>query len=409
MHHRYAWFIGLVSAIVVLLSLMVPPRSMSASGASTADYVVNEVLLKLKPTADIFAIAAAYGLDTSPGTIDRLESRPVYRLRIIDGTSPPVKAAALAKNSQVVYAEPNYLGQAPEATQQSAWSKGDWDLGNYQTQWAPATIRLLEAHTVSRGAGIIVAVLDTGADLSHPALVGRLVPGFDFVDLDTDPSEEGMYGRDIAYGHGTHVAGLVALSAPEAKIMPLRILKPDGTGNSWLLAQAVRYAAARGVGVINVSYTVKHRSMVIDEILSEVTSVQPGAVVAAAAGNSGGTDPEYPAAEGIPGLLAVAASTKSDHLASFSTYGPWVQVAAPGQSIVSSVPLSSGSAYAAWSGTSMAAPLTAGTAALVRAAYPNLSPAEVAQRITETAARIKGPVPRRVDAAAALGLPATRP
>ena len=70
--------------------------------------------------------------------------------------------------------------------------------------------------------------------------------GFDFVDLDADPSEEGVYGQDIAYGHGTHVAGLVALAAPDAKIMPLRILKPDGTGNSWLLAQAVRYAVDHG-------------------------------------------------------------------------------------------------------------------------------------------------------------------
>jgi len=168
-----------------------------------------------------------------------------------------------------------------------------------------------------------------------------------------------------------------------------------------LLAQAVRYAVDHGVGVITLSYSVKRRSMLIDKILTEVTAASPGAVTAAAAGNSGGTDPEYPAAEGVPGLLVVAASTKSDKLASFSTRGSWVQVAAPGDRIVSSVP---GGQYAAWSGTSMAAPLTAGTVALVRAAYPNLSPAKVAEAAPDIAgadgrriggARQRGPQPTR--------------
>jgi subtilisin family serine protease len=308
----------------------------------------------------------------------------------------------------VVYAEPNYLGEVPEGVYKSSWSRGD-DENGYMRQWAPDTIRLPEAHTISRGAGVTVAILDTGVDLSHPTLAGRLVQGFDFVDLDADPSEEGMYGQDVAYGHGTHVAGLVALAAPDAKIMPLRILNPDGTGNSWLLAQAIRYAIDYRVGVINLSYSVQHRSLLVDDLLSIVTSLRPGAVVAASAGNSGGSDPEYPAAEHVPGMLSVAASSMSDHLADFSTRGAWVKVAAPGARIVSSVPLDSGSAYATWSGTSMAAPLAAGTAALVRAAQPNLTPAEVVQQIMATSATIGGPVPYRIDAAAALGLPAAHP
>jgi thermitase len=122
--------------------------------------------------------------------------------------------------------------------------------------------------------------------------------------------------------------------------------------------------------------------------------------VAAAAGNSGpSTAPEYPAAEGVPGLIAVAASTRSDQLADFSTRGSWVHLAAPGDHIVSSVP---DDTYATWSGTSMAAPLVAGTAALVRARYPNLSPSQVAARIVSQANAINGPVSCRVDAAVAL-------
>ena len=409
MRHRYVWFYNRVSTIVVLITLIVATMPVRVSAVNSTDYVANEVLVKLNPLANILNIVTAYGLDPNIGPNDQLGSRPIYRLRIIDGTSPPEKAAALALDPLVVYAEANYIGQEPEGVYESGWSKGGNDDTGYKTQWAPDMIRLPEAHSVSRGAGVTVAVLDTGADLTHPALAGRLVQGFDFVDLDTDPNEEGVYGQDVAYGHGTHVAGLVALAAPDAKIMPLRILKPDGTGNSWLLAQAIRYATDYQVGVINLSYSVQHRSLLIDDVLSVATSVQPGSVVTAAAGNSGGTAPEYPAAEGVPGLLAVAASTRSDSLATFSTRGAWVHVAAPGESIVSSVPLDSGSAYATWSGTSMAAPLTAGSAALVRAAQPNLRPAEVAQQIVVTSATIRGSVPHRIDAAAAVGLPAAHP
>jgi len=409
MRHRYVWFYNRAFIIVVLLTLIVATMPVRVGAVNSTDYVGNEVLVKLRPLANLLQIVIAYGLDPNIGPNDRLGSLPIYRLRIIDGVSPLIKVATLALNPLVAYAEPNYIGQAPESVYGSAWSKGDNDETGYKTQWAPDKVRLPEAHTVSRGAGVTVAVLDTGADLTHRALAGRLVQGFDFVDLDADPSEEGAYGQDAAYGHGTHVAGLVALAAPDAKIMPLRILKPDGTGNSWLLAQAIRYATDYRVGVINLSYSVQHRSLLLDDVLSIVTSMQPGAVVAAAAGNSGGTAPEYPAAEDVPGLLAVAASTRSDKLANFSTCGSWVSVAAPGERIVSSVPLDSGSAYATWSGTSMAAPLTAGTAALVRAAQPNLRPAEVAQRIIMTSKPIGGSVPHRIDAAAAVGLPATQP
>jgi subtilisin family serine protease len=409
MHHRYIWLCNRVTAIIVLIALMVAAVPAQARAASSNDYVSNEIVVRLKPQANVLSIAALFGLDTHIGVNDKLGALPIYRLRILDGVSPLLKAATLALNPLVAYAEPNYIGEAPESTYGSGWSKGDDDETGYATQWAPEKIRLPEAHSVSRGAGVTVAILDTGVDPTHPVLAGRLVPGFDFVDLDADPSEEGVFGQDAAYGHGTHVAGLVALAAPDAKIMPLRILKPNGSGNSWLLAQAIRYATDYHVGVVNLSYSVQHRSLLIDDVLSLATSGLSGAVVAAAAGNSGGTAREYPAAENVPGLLAVAASTISDHLADFSTRGTWVDVAAPGAKIVSTVPLASGSAYATWSGTSMAAPLTAGTAALLRAAQPNLSAAQVAQQIIASSAAISGPVPRRIDAAAAVGVPPAQP
>jgi thermitase len=363
-------------------------------------YVPNEVIVKLAPARNIHKVIAALPLKLR--VIEQLGTLPIHRLRIVNGAKPPAVASLLMASRLVRYAEPNYISTAPEGVARSSWARSG-GIDDYHAQWAPAVTRLPEAHAISRGAGTTVAVLDTGADLDHPALAGRLMQGFDFVDGDLDPSEQGVYGRDIAFGHGTHVAGLIALAAPAAKILPLRILRPDGTGQSWLLAQALRYTVDRNVQVINISYSVHKRSFLIDDLLSLVTSVLSSAVVVAAAGNSGpSTAREYPAAENVPGLIAVAASTQKDRLARFSTRGSWVDLMAPGESITSSVP---NDTYGTWSGTSMAVPLVAGTAALVRSANPGLSAERVAQRIIMTAASTRSPVPRRLDAAAALGPP----
>jgi len=133
-----------------------------------------------------------------------------------------------------------------------------------------------------------------------------------------------------------------------------------------------------------------------------LASRQGGAVVIASAGNTGNNTRIYPAAEGVAGSLAVGASNMSDTLAAFSTRGPWVRVLAPGEGILSSVP---GGGTGVWSGTSMAAPLVAGEAALVLAKNQGMSAAQVVERIVATAKTVNAPVPRRIDPAAAVGLP----
>lgn len=412
MRHHSLWQRGL-AAMLLLCCAMLPTMSAQAEPDSSSYYWPGEVLVKLNPSANLRAFAALHRLKLPRSSADQLEQQPIYRFGIADGASPPEKANELRDDRLVIYAEPDYVGQLPEARQRGSWAVGD-GIGGYTTQWAPAALRLPEAHMVTRGANVTVAILDTGADLSHPALAGRLAPGYDFVDSDEDPSEIGVYGSDIAYGHGTHVAGLVALAAPDAKIMPLRTLGPDGVGTIWMQVQALRYAISHGANVINLSYSFSSRSKVLDEVLAQVTcattvddtcraKTRPGAIVTAASGNSGDDDREYPAADLLPGVLAVGASTEANTLAYFSTYGSWVQVAAPGDHILSSVP---GGGYATWSGTSMATPLAAGTAALVRAACPSLRPADIASRIVTTGAALSGPVRRRVDAAAALRMPA---
>lgn len=398
-------------------------------------FEAGEVLVKLYSAADLTRVARAYALDPAPS--DQFGTRPIFRLRILDGTSPQFKADQLrlasgAGDVRVEYAEPNFLAQDPESRRgRTSWVVGG-DEGRFVEQWAPATIGLAAAHQVSRGAGVTVAVLDTGVDLSHPRLAGQLVPGFDFVDFDDDPGEVGAPGADAGYGHGTHVAGLVALAAPAASIMPVRVLDRDGVGNIWVLSEGLLFAAELGrdgvplngdeADVINLSLGTLRPTRLLEELVNEITcadddddddeggrcGVTKGVIVVAAAGNGGDATPQYPAAEGVTGSLAVGASTVADTRADFSTYGSWVHLAAPGEALLSTVP---GASYGTWSGTSMAAPLAAGVAALVRANEPALSASAVVERLVATAQPIGGLIPKRLNAGAALGAtgPTPRP
>lgn len=417
---------------LLLLALLCPFIATPLTRAQSQErYVPGEIVIKLFNSADLAAVAGRYRLALPP--IDQFGSRPIYRLRITDGVDPVIKAEQMKPSggggdARVEFAEPNYLAQTPEGRRgRSGWAIGG-DAGTYAAQWTPQKLRLSEAHTVSRGAGVTVAVLDTGVDPTHPALASRLVPGFDFVDFDANPHEEGIAGVHAGYGHGTHVAGLVALVAPDAKIMPVRVLDRDGVGNIWALAEGLMYAVDPdgnpntndGAAVINLSLGTLRRTQLLERIVAEVACIDDdddnndddngddddrcrvagGAVVVAAAGNSGDSTPQYPAAESVDGVVAVAASTPFDRLADFSTRGPWIRLSAPGDQVISTVP---GGRYATWSGTSMAAPHAAGVAALIRAHQPGLDAREVVDRLVTTAQPICAPAPNRLDAAAALG------
>jgi subtilisin family serine protease len=278
---------------------------------------------------------------------------------------------------------------------------------------------------------IKIAVLDTGIDISHPAFAGKLLPGRDFVDDDNDPSEVGVLRQGV-YGHGTHVAGIIAQTAPDAKIVPIRVLDTEGSTNLWVLAEALRWAVnpdgnpnttTDSVDVINLSLGTAQETRLVHDLLeaesnSSVTGGndltaevgRPNVVVVSAAGNSGLIDPFkliYPAQDNADGNIAVGASTRADTIAAFSTRGDGrngvvsrVRVFAPGENIVSALP---GGRYAMWSGTSMAAPFAAGVAALIRARYPNLTSDQVADQLEETAVRRETPQRwHRIDALCAV-------
>lgn len=184
----------------------------------------------------------------------------------------------------------------------------------------------------------------------------------------------------------------------------------------WVLAEALAYAvdpdgnpATRdGADVINLSLSTLRRTRLLKSVLERVcgdstatdfpAAANPNLVVVAAAGNGGNFVEQYPAAEGVGGLIAVAASTSADQLAVFSTRGSWIRVAAPGQGITSTVP----GGYGTWSGTSMASPFVAAEAALVHAQFPTLRNTKIVDQIAKTGVRLDGPVQARIDFARAL-------
>lgn len=206
--------------------------------------------------------------------------------------------------------------------------------------------------------------------------------------------------------------------------MPVRVLDPDGAGNIWVLAEALAYAVDpddnpqtnNGAHIINLSLGTTRPTNLLEEILRAVTcenddddddnqercALYGGPVIVAAAGNQGNETRHYPAAESVSGLMAVSASTRGNMLAAFSSFGSWVKVVAPGEQILSSVP---GGGTGVWSGTSMAAPLTAGVAALLRARNPSLKAADITNLIPSKGAALCSSSLKQVDAAAALGLP----
>ncbi|MEU3452433.1 S8 family serine peptidase [Micromonospora sp. NPDC006766] len=256
----------------------------------------------------------------------------------------------------------------------------------YAYQSYLSTVRLPQAWDRTKGStSQIIAVVDSGVDVNHPDLKGRTVAGYNAIKPGAAPADDN--------GHGTMVAGIaaantnngigVAGAAWTARVMPVKVLGANGSGYDSDVARGVIWAADHGATIINMSLGGPADNRALHDAVSYATG--KGAVVVAAAGNEGDGQAQYPAA--YSEVMAVAATDAAGRLADFSSYGDWVDVAAPGTDIVSTWP---GSDYYVGDGTSFAAPIVSGTAALVRTMYPSLTPAQVVSRIRQNA-RDAGP------------------
>jgi len=286
------------------------------------------------------------------------------------GTVESVRAS-LVRSGLFAWVEPDYYAHTSAVPNDPS----------YVSQWHLPRIQSPQAWGVTTGAAsVVVAVIDSGIYGAHPDLTPKLLPGWSFVHGSADTSD--------VLGHGTAVAGTVAAASNNhigvagvnwaSQILPLVVVDEKDNATYSNIAAAIQYAADHRARVINISLGGPNDSPALENAVNYAWA--KGAVVIAAAMNEGSAAPYYPAACGH--AIAVAATDANDHLATFSNYGNWITLAAPGTDILTTT---SGGGYSYWNGTSFAAPVVAGVAALCLAINPALSSSALAAILGESA------------------------
>lgn len=340
--------------------------------------VTNRLIVKLSGRTSVRTVAQSIGAQ-SIGAYSQLG---LTVLSLPGGLDPEDAMARLAGVDGVEYAEPDYRVSVDLTP-----SNPDLDQ-----QWGIKAIDAEQAWNYTIGSpNVIVAVVDTGVDLDHPELRGELLPGKSFVPGTSSPMDDN--------GHGTHVAGIIAAAmngpgtvgvAPGVRILPVKVLDSSGQGDTSTIVAGLLYAADAGAKIINLSLGGAGGGKALQDAIAYVQA--KGCLVVAAMGNDGQNIEDFPAA--YPGVLAVGATSQDGTIASFSNYGNWISVSAPGDGIFSTMPdynvtLSSegggGLGYGYLSGTSMATPFVSGVAALVASAFPGQSAQWIKQRVEDSA------------------------
>jgi subtilisin family serine protease len=374
----------------ILLAALVGGNALANDG--TDPLVPGELMLRAEtPKALSSALAALSSQFAGVGVLQQIEGRPIYLIayslqanQVPDDVS--LMLESLVAQGRIAWGELNYAGQTGEGRTDSLWLSGV-GVGalQYQGQYSRGLLGIDLAHPRSLGAGVIVAVVDTGIDAAHPALAAGVSPsGVSFVpgaagwgDTGNGLDDDGDGLVDEQVGHGTFVAGLIRLVAPDAMLLPVRVLNSDGIATNFQIARAVAWSIDRGAHIVNMSLGEDYESITIADVVAEAKS--KGVMVVGAAGNRATDDPkEYPASD--PNAVGVTALDWNDSLAPFANFGNQLALSAPGDSLVTAagadvaksiigpVP---GGGYGVWKGTSFATAFVSGTAALVRAQHPD--------------------------------------
>lgn len=369
----------------------------SLAHAGDSPLVPGELILRAESAKQLAAATAALSAQFSDvGVIDSIAGRPIYLLSYslnATQTADDAHAAldALTAAGTVAWAELNYEGRSGEGQTDSLWLSGlAFPPDAFESQYAADLLGLDAAHARSRGQGVTIAIVDTGIDPAHPSLHGRVSPvGASFVagspssgDLGDGIDNDGDGLVDEQVGHGTFVAGLVHLVAPDAKLLSARVLDSEGRASTYAITKALAWSIDRGAHIVNMSLGETYRSQTLEDVVEEAMS--KGVVVVGAAGNGGAEEPkEFPACDGS--ACGVSALDADDIRGGFSSFGAKIDLAAPGvtdfvgkqpdlaRAIVGPVP---GGALAVWQGTSFATAFVSGTMALVRAQHPEWPSAE---------------------------------
>jgi thermitase len=349
-----------------ILAVSFGPLIAVSQAAPPADHRV-QLLVKPKPTmpeAALHALLSAQGAREN-GIIPALDVRIIQ----VPAHAAEKVLLALQRNHGVEYAEPDFTAHAIGTSNDPYFTQGyQWFLSKIE---APAAW-----DTTTGSSKVIVAVLDSGVSASHPDITGKVLAGYNFVSNNTDTSDDN--------GHGTAVAGLTSASTNNgagmaavswaSPVLPVKVLGADGSGTYSGIANGITWAADKGARIINLSLGGTSSSKTLQDAVNYAWN--RNVILVAAAGNNGNNTAIYPAA--CHNVIAVSATNSSDGRPSWSNYGSYVDVSAPGVNVLS---LYGTNSYAYWNGTSFSSPVTSGVVALMTAANPTLSNAAIADAL----------------------------
>ncbi|HWP31347.1 MAG TPA: S8 family peptidase [Fimbriimonadales bacterium] len=334
----------------LLVASLIASLAVCASAQRYGEYVKDEVLVKFKPGSQISATIANNKLGAR--VVDYNDAIGFTTIKLPPMVSVPAAVSYYSKLDFVEYAEPNGIVHVTFTPNDPGW-------GN---QWGPKKIKCPEAWDITQGSSSVrIAICDTGIDKDHPDLASKIVLGKNFTSGDANAWDDG-------FGHGSHTAGIAAAITNNGigvagvgfncSLMAAKVLDNGGSGTWAWVASGITWATDNGADAINLSLGASSGSSTLLNAVNYAWN--NNVVIAAAAGNNGNTAAFYPAF--YTNCIAVAASNSADGKPSWSTYGSWVEVAAPGQSIYSTWKNNS---YVYSDGTSMASPHVAGEAGLL--------------------------------------------
>jgi len=356
------------------------PRIFTVPLAGETRYVPNEIVVGMPAgttPAQVAAIARRNGLTPVVGGEVASSGIMLQRWAIEDRRPVADVIHALQAEANVQTAQPNFrfaLAQSAQAAGSAGWT--ETPANGFSVQYAPAKLHLPQAHRLSTGQGVIVAVIDTGIDKLHPELAGAIAESFDAIGS-TEPPD----------GHGTAIAGAIASHgrlvgvAPGARVLAIRAFStagPDAEATTLTIVRSIEWAIAHGARIINMSFAGAR-----DPLISRALAVarRKGIVLIAAAGNGGPNSPPlYPAAD--TNVIAVSATDMDDQLLDVANRGRQIALTAPGVDILLPAP---GARYQMATGTSFAAAHVAGIVALMLARNPQLTPDLVRAELVSTA------------------------
>lgn len=373
-----------------------PARPSGVPPASERRYVPDEVVIELRNSvapAQVDALQRRHRLARLESQPHQLTGTTLYRWRIPDRRSVPQVVRELERDNVVASVQPNYVYALQDDATMPA---GD------PAQYEVAKLRLVQAHKITVGADIVVAVIDSGVDAAHPELTDSVIESFNAASTPMTPHAHGTSIAALIAGHGRLIG-----AAPKARLLAVRAFDPNGgsaDGTTFAILKGLDWAAAHKARIINMSFAGPNDPAMQRSLAA---AAKRGIVLIAAAGNAGPKSPPlYPAAD--PNVIAVSATDADDKPFALSNRGPHIAIAAPGDQLLVAVP----GGYEVSSGTSYSAAEISGVVALMLARDPKLTPAQALLRLQATA-RDLGPKGRDsefgaglADAFAAVGAPA---